>query len=268
MSYHGSNVFYQLYGGLLIPINQNDLHQKPHSSVETSSKIVSKAKKKRIQEHYNSQSYISIYDKRYQDLQKAKFEALAQHFSSLHGIWLDFGCGTGLTWDLLHILPIKGDEKENPIMRTHYIGIDLAIGMLHHFSSKLRSPSRKSASKSADDDKAENTHTRSNLFFSSDVHLICADGEHLPLRNQSFNQVISLTTLQNLPVPYDGLKEIKRVSTSQASINLSVLQKSYPKETWHSWLTEIWNYPSQKILTVDSPPGEYQEDFLFSIGSE
>ncbi len=58
-----------------------------------------------------------------------------------------------------------------------------------------------------------------------DINLILGDIENLPLRENSFSVIFSITSLQNLPVIKKGLGEIIRVGQKDSLLKLSVLRK-------------------------------------------
>ena len=58
-----------------------------------------------------------------------------------------------------------------------------------------------------------------------DINLILGDIENLPLRQNSFNVIFSITSLQNLPVIKKGLDEFIRVSQKNSLLKLSILRK-------------------------------------------
>ena len=221
------------------------------------------SKKESMQTRYNSESYTRIYDGRYRQLQREKWEVLQPHLPNMEGYWLDFGVGTGLTWEVAtskahpthikHSTPSTYSSLSSTSYR--YIGCDLARGMLHQFLNKLSSLDKQLG------DKAKTLP----------VNLICCDGEHLPLRNALFDTVISLTTLQNLPNPSCGVAEMIRVATSTALLGISVLQKSLPRERWEELLATIiapsenFGVSNRRVETLNIDSREYQEDWIFLI---
>lgn len=62
------------------------------------------------------------------------------------------------------------------------------------------------------------------------VKTICAPAEKMPLENESFDVVVSITALQNFENPEQGLKEMVRVGKKEARYAISFLKKSAKKE--------------------------------------
>ncbi|MHA1674090.1 MAG: class I SAM-dependent methyltransferase [Promethearchaeota archaeon] len=221
------------------------------------------SKKESMQTRYNSESYTRIYDGRYRQLQREKWEALQPHLPKIEGYWLDFGVGTGLTWEVAtsnpHLEHTTTSAPSSPSTlfssSYRYIGCDLARGMIQQFLNKLSS---------LDEQRGDDAETLP-------VNLICCDGEHLPLRNTLFDAIISLTTLQNLPHPSQGIAEIVRVANSTAPFGISVLQKSLPWERWEELLVAKMipsgnlNTSKRKVETLNINSREYQEDWIFLI---
>lgn len=59
---------------------------------------------------------------------------------------------------------------------------------------------------------------------------VCAEAEHLPFKDRSFDAVVSVTALQNFHDIEQGLDEIKRVGKKDCVFALSFLKKSDKKE--------------------------------------
>ena len=70
------------------------------------------------------------------------------------------------------------------------------------------------------------------------VYLVQADAELLPFRDAVFDQVYSITVLQNLNNQSLGLIEVKRVSGSDPDIVVTGLKKAYSKESFSSLLSD------------------------------
>lgn len=62
------------------------------------------------------------------------------------------------------------------------------------------------------------------------VKTICAPGEKMPLENDSFDVVVSITALQNFNDAKQGLKEMCRVGKKEARYAISFLKRSAKKE--------------------------------------
>ncbi len=149
-------------------------------------------KKKNVIEKYNSTS--SFYDSRYSEIQKEKYKILFRNCNLNYKTILDAGCGTGLSIEFFSNLNINNLKK-----KVKYIGIDISWKMLMNFCDKSKKI--------------------------KDINLILGDIENLPLRENSFNVIFSITSLQNLPVIKKGLGEIIRVGQKDSLLKLSVLRK-------------------------------------------
>ena len=162
-------------------------------------------KKKKMLTAYNEESYIEIYDKRYYRLQASKFKHYSTRNHSFDGLWLDFGCGTGLTWEFM---------RNSLHIQFRYIGCDLSRGML---------------------------------------------------RNNSVSNIISLTTLQNLPNPILGLKEIQRIYKIDGMILISVLKKSFSQKQWKKLLESVFSGPNFSINLLNQQNSSNLEDWIYEI---
>jgi ubiquinone/menaquinone biosynthesis C-methylase UbiE len=187
------------------------------------------AKKSLIKQSYNQSAL--YYDRRYLKIQFRKLLHIFAQHPLLNIPILDFGCGSGVAWDFLIAsnagYDLPGFVQENienwidnwtkktskkkkqlnllPNCLVPYVGIDLSFRMLQIFHQKSL--------------HSHNTH----------IQLVCADGEHLPFRASQFRTVLSLTTLQNLPEPKQGISEIIRVKDKDAGVLISYLKKSITK---------------------------------------
>ena len=152
-------------------------------------------KKKNIIEKYNSTS--SVYDKRYSKIQKEKFKILFRNCNINYKTILDAGCGTGLLIEYIFNLNIDNIKK-----KVKYIGIDISWKMLMNFCDKSK-----------------------KIKEIEDINLILGDIENLPLRQDTFDLIFSITSLQNLPVIKKGLGEFIRVGQKDSLLKLSILRK-------------------------------------------
>lgn len=144
-------------------------------------------KKASVRAYYDV--YADVYDKRYENVQTPKY-VLA--FSLIRGVNADFavvgdiGCGTGSLSRMLKDIA------------RHVICVDISGRMLEVALKKA---------------KGEN------------VHFICADADHLPLREGVFTLVFSITLLQNMPDPVQTLVEMSRACRRGAYLLISSLRK-------------------------------------------
>ncbi len=127
------------------------------------------------------------YDKRYKSIQNLKYKMIFNKLKKFKKeAILDLGCGTCLIFNLLK-------------NHTNFlVGIDISKEML------------KIALK-----KNEN-----NI-----LHLICADTDFLPFRENIFSTVFSITLLQNLPDPVMSINEVKRICKRGGFTIFTILKK-------------------------------------------
>jgi len=152
-------------------------------------------KKKNIIDKYNSTS--TFYDNRYSKIQKEKYKILFRNCNLNYKTILDAGCGTGLLIEYIYNLNINKTKK-----KVKYIGIDISWKMLINFSNNTK-----------------------KIKDIEDINLILGDIENLPLRQNTFNVIFSITSLQNLPVIKKGLSEFIRVGQKDSLLKLSILRK-------------------------------------------
>jgi ubiquinone/menaquinone biosynthesis C-methylase UbiE len=164
-------------------------------------------RKRKVMRHYDR--IARIYDRQYTEEQKAKIDAIVPHMClDEESFVLDAGCGTGI------LFPIASIKVQS------IIGVDI--------SSKLLQEAKQ--------------YTRKF----SNVHIICADSDYLPLQNRIFNRVFAITLLQNTPNPSATLEEIKRTSKIQAIIAVTALKKEFSKENF----TKLLQNAQLKILMM------------------
>ncbi|MHA2289372.1 MAG: class I SAM-dependent methyltransferase [Promethearchaeota archaeon] len=163
-------------------------------------------KKKIIAEKYNSTS--NFYDDRYKEIQNGKFIIQFKQTNFQHKTLLDAGCGTGL---LFEYLSRRFESRE--CRKLKFVGIDLSWKMLLLFSDKTK-----------------------ELKNITNTNLILGDLENLPFRNDCFNMVSSITSLQNLQDLQQGLNELCRVGKDNGDLQLSVLRKQLKLEEFLSYL--------------------------------
>jgi ubiquinone/menaquinone biosynthesis C-methylase UbiE len=157
-----------------------------------------KGKKKKIIDRYNLTS--NFYEQRYSKIQSDKFNIILKIDDLNNKTILDSGCGTGLLFDF-----IFRNQKNSRGINYFYVGVDISINMLRKFHSKLNQKGKKKG---------------------FNIGLILSDLENLPLRNIIFNQIFSITSLQNLPNMMNGINETFRVLQQNGDIRLSILKKN------------------------------------------
>jgi ubiquinone/menaquinone biosynthesis C-methylase UbiE len=144
--------------------------------------------KREVKQRYDSTAH--IYDIRYSEEQTAKIEAALEHVNlQKRGLVLDAGCGTGLLFN--HF----ANKVES------LVGLDISRKMLLQAKNRERQL--------------------------SDVHLICADTDNMPLIEEAFDYVFAVTLIQNTPNPIETLNEIKRVAKKDAVIVVTGLKKKF-----------------------------------------
>lgn len=180
-------------------------------------------KKKIIIEKYNSTS--SFYDDRYRKIQNEKFELHFKNTNFNSKTLLDAGCGTGLLFE--HISSLN-DKNLGRTLR--YIGTDISWKMLKHFYNKTKKIKNKINS-----------------------NLILGDIENLPFREDKFNLIFSITSLQNLHDLKKGLKEIIGVGKENAALKLSILRKQLKLE-------EVIAYLNSRMINLKIEIVEDVED--------
>ncbi|MCW4007399.1 MAG: methyltransferase domain-containing protein [Candidatus Bathyarchaeota archaeon] len=130
-----------------------------------------------------------LYDARYAEEQTLKYRAaLEQLRITGDSRVLDVGCGTGLLFSYV-------------TEAAMVVGVDLSGKLLIQAKERARSL--------------------------RNVHLVQADADYLPFRDDSFSAVFAFTVLQNMPAPLETLREIKRVAEFTASIVVSGLKKAF-----------------------------------------
>lgn len=128
-----------------------------------------------------------IYDMRYAEEQAAKIEAALRHVEVKAGMVLDVGCGTGILFSYV------ADKARTTV------GVDVSIKTL--LKAKERAKNHAS------------------------VHLVCADADNMPLRDEVFDRVFAITLIQNMPRQTETLNEIRRVVKDDALIVVTGLKK-------------------------------------------
>jgi ubiquinone/menaquinone biosynthesis C-methylase UbiE len=134
-----------------------------------------------------------MYERLYSDEQTAKINAALESVDAKkHSVILDAGCGTGLLFS--HVA-----EKAETV-----VGLDISRKVL--LQAKERS--RKFAN----------------------VHLMRADADNLPFKNEVFSHIFAITLIQNMPNPVKTLRAVKRVTKNDAVIVVTGLKKKFSSE--------------------------------------
>jgi ubiquinone/menaquinone biosynthesis C-methylase UbiE len=167
-------------------------------------------KKKGIKEKYNATSF--FYDKRYGNIQFQKYNEIIHSEDLEKTLIFDAGCGTGLLSEYFQKMLDSPDQID-----FKYVGVDISIQMIQIFKKKL-----------------EKIHKK----LSNKYNLILADLENLPIRKNSFNFLISITSYQNLPDMKKGFGESLGVLKNNSSIIISILKKKLENEKFLSFLED------------------------------
>jgi len=156
-------------------------------------------KKRSIMRRYDLTAH--IYDMRYAEEQTAKIEAALEGLKiEKSSLILDVGCGTGFLFSYVA-------EKAEVT-----VGLDISRNIL--FQAQKR---------------AEN-------FLN--VHLILADADNMPLKENIFSHVFGITLIQNMPEPMKTLNEIRRVAKTNAKIVVTGLRKAFTQEEFEGLLRD------------------------------
>ena len=140
-----------------------------------------------------------MYNVRYAEEQEAKYKAALSKVK-IAGSVLDVGCGTGLIFS--HV----ATQAET------VVGVDLSRGQL--------------------------LKAREQAKDFSNVHLVQADADHLPVKEGYFALVFAFTVIQNLPEPAETLRQLKRAGTRGGSIVVSGLKKTFSLDAFGALLRD------------------------------
>ncbi len=129
------------------------------------------------------------YRARYDKEQATKHHIVLRALEPLSGNILDVGCGPST------LLP------EIPTSTELLVGVDTSIQMLKSAETAERDP----------------------------PHLVCADADFLPLREEIFDTVFAFTLLQNLPDPSKSLCEMGRVVKKEGRVVVTFHKSSHTR---------------------------------------
>jgi ubiquinone/menaquinone biosynthesis C-methylase UbiE len=149
-------------------------------------------KKRKVIVRYNCTA--EMYEERYAEEQKAKYKAALENINLSDCIVLDAGCGTGL-----FLSQIANVAKL-------VVGIDISHKLLLKAWEKSK--------------RFEN------------VLILRADLDYLPFSESFFDGIFAFTVLQNMPNHSRTVKELRRISKSDARIVLTGLKKAFPQTTF------------------------------------
>lgn len=150
-------------------------------------------KKRKAMQRYDLTA--EMYDVRYAEEQEAKYKKALETLNiASNSLILDVGCGTGRLFS--HVAANA----------QTVVGLDISRKLLFQAKERARR--------------------------SRNVHVVQADADHMPLKNDYFNIVFAFTVLQNVPKPLETLKEIKRTAKRDASIVVTGLKKAFSSEAF------------------------------------
>jgi malonyl-CoA O-methyltransferase len=128
---------------------------------------------------------------RYAEEQAAKIEVALRHVEVKAGVVLDVGCGTGILFSYV------ADKARTTV------GVDVSKKTLLEAKERARNH--------------------------ASVHLVCADADNMPLRDDVFDRVFAITLIQNMPRQTETLNEIRRVVKDDALIVVTGLKKVFTR---------------------------------------
>jgi ubiquinone/menaquinone biosynthesis C-methylase UbiE len=148
-------------------------------------------KKRDIMRRYDATAH--MYDLRYEQEQTSKYVTALESLQKQElGIVLDVGCGTGLLFPHIN----RASKR--------IVGVDISRKTLLKARERAR-----------------------NL---SNVEIVCADADFIPLQEGTCDHVFAITLVQNSPRPVRTLEEVKRASKGEAVIVVTGLKRIFSRE--------------------------------------
>ncbi len=140
-----------------------------------------------------------LYDARYAEEQELKYKTALEQLSLVRNTKIiDVGCGTGLLF------------RHVAAEAQMVVGVDVSGRLLLQAKERARN--------------------------FRNAHLVQADADYLPFKDDCFGVVFAFTVLQNLPEPLKTLREIKRIADYDASIVVTGLKKAFSLCTFSALL--------------------------------
>ena len=140
-----------------------------------------------------------LYDVRYAEEQELKYKTALERLNvARNSKVLDVGCGTGLLFS--HV------AAETQMV----VGVDISDKLLLQAKERARN--------------------------FRNVHLVQADADHIPFKDNYFSVVFAFTVLQNMPDPLETLREIKRIPERDAPIVVTGLKKAFSLDAFSELL--------------------------------
>ena len=152
--------------------------------------------KRSVMRRYNLTA--QIYDARYSEEQEAKYQVALKNLDVNRGAVLDVGCGSGLFFS--HVA-----DKAATV-----VGVDVSLNLLQLAKERAKNY--------------------------SNVHLVQADADHLPFKQDIFSHVFAFTVLQNMPNPTQTLEGFKLVAKREGVIVVTGLKAAVPLEVFGGYL--------------------------------
>jgi ubiquinone/menaquinone biosynthesis C-methylase UbiE len=156
-------------------------------------------KKREVMERYDLTAH--MYNMRYAEEQAAKIEAALEGLKmEKYGLVLDTGCGTGILFRYV------ADKAKTTV------GLDVSRKIL--------------------------LLAKEHAKNFQNVHLILADADYMPLKENIFSHVFGITLIQNMPNPVKTLREIRRVAKRNAKIVVTGLKKAFSLDEFEELLRD------------------------------
>jgi ubiquinone/menaquinone biosynthesis C-methylase UbiE len=156
-------------------------------------------KKRGVMHRYDLTAH--IYDMQYAEEQTAKITAALEGLKmEKHSLVLDAGCGTGLLFGYV------ADKAEATV------GLDISRKILLQAKKRVKN--------------------------FRNIHLILADADNVPLKENIFSHVFGITLIQNMPNPVKTLNEIRRVAKDDAVIVVTGMKKAFALEEFEELLRD------------------------------
>ncbi|NHJ46378.1 MAG: methyltransferase domain-containing protein [Asgard group archaeon] len=144
-------------------------------------------------------SSAEVYDTRYNDIQVHKYQEILSRVNiRQEDHLLDVGCGTG------NFLGWNFSKENHSCF-----GVDISFEMIKKAHEKY-----------------------------PDIHFIVADADNLPFRDDCFDNIFSVTHIQNMPEPFITINEMARVAKDNSKLAISVLRKKWTIEKLSTLIEE------------------------------
>ena len=153
--------------------------------------------KRKVMQRYDVTA--DMYEARYSEEQEAKYRKALENVNLADGsAVLDVGCGSGLFF-----AHVAGRAEA-------VVGVDVSRKLLLKAKEHAKS--------------------------FGNAHVLQADADHLPFKEEFFDAIFSFTVLQNMPKPSLTLTELKRVAKVSGSIVVTGLKKAFALNTFMDML--------------------------------